>query len=165
LRVHTTNDITGCLLRGHQLGRAVRRGLCQGTHQSNTLMGPSGADDYNLSQIILYDDVDIWSLEPLVQIALHRSALRTAEAILVSKIEHLTASILKNPFTMSNTGRLDPITVLSHGEPFLFISRLWLMMRISRARQSQRSCALWGTHQSNTLMGPSGALCSAGRSW
>ena len=29
LRVHTTNDITGCLLRGHQLGRAVRRGLCQ----------------------------------------------------------------------------------------------------------------------------------------
>jgi hypothetical protein len=63
----------------------------------------SGADDYNLSQIISYDDVDIWSLEPLVQIALHRSALRTAEAILVSKIEHLTASILKNPFTMSNT--------------------------------------------------------------
>ena len=28
----------------------------------------SGADDYNLSQIISYDDVDIWSLEPLVQI-------------------------------------------------------------------------------------------------
>ena len=81
----------------------------------------SGADDYNLSQIISYDDVDIWSPEPLVQIALHRSALRTAEAILVPKIEHLTASILKNPFTMSNTGRLDPITVLSHGEPFLFI--------------------------------------------
>ena len=47
---------------------------------------------------------------------------RTAEAILVPKIEHLTASILKNPFTMSNTGRLDPITVLSHGEPFLFIN-------------------------------------------
>jgi hypothetical protein len=44
------------------------------------------------------------------------------KAILVSKIEHLTASILKNPFTMSNTGRLDPITVLSHGEPFLFIN-------------------------------------------
>jgi hypothetical protein len=63
----------------------------------------SGADDYNLSQIISYDDVDIWSFEPLVQIALHRSALRTAEAILVPKIEHLTASILKNPFTMSNT--------------------------------------------------------------
>jgi hypothetical protein len=63
----------------------------------------SGADDYNLSQIILYDDVDIWSLEPFVQIALHKSALRTAEAILVPKIEHLTASILKNPFTMSNT--------------------------------------------------------------
>ncbi len=67
---------------------------------------------------------------------------RTAEAILVSKIEHLTASILKNPFTMSNTGRLDPITALSCGEPFLFISRLWLMVRYSRARQSQRSCAL-----------------------
>jgi hypothetical protein len=63
----------------------------------------SGADDYNLSQIISYDDVDIWSFEPLAQIALHRSALRTAEAILVPKIEHLTASILKNPFTMSNT--------------------------------------------------------------
>jgi hypothetical protein len=87
----------------------------------------SGADDYNLSQIILYDDVDIWSLEPPVQIALHRSAQRTAEAILVPKIEHLTASILKNPFTMSNTGRLDPITVLSHGEPFLFINLdMWL---------------------------------------
>ena len=81
-----------------------------------------------------YDDVDIWSLEPLVQIALHRSALRTAEAILVSKIEHLTASILKNPFTMSNTGRLDPITVLSHGEPFLFISRL---CKIAFAQASQ----------------------------
>lgn len=73
---------------------------------------------------LYYDDVDIRSLEPLVQFALHESALRTAEAILVPKIEHLTASILKNPFTMSNTGRLDPITVLSHGEPFLFISRI-----------------------------------------
>ena len=81
-----------------------------------------------------YDDVDIWSLEPLVQSALHRSALRTAEAILISKIEHLTASILKNPFTMSNTGRLDPITVLSHGEPFLFISRL---CKIAFAQTSQ----------------------------
>jgi len=112
LRVHTTNDITGCLQRRSP------------TRQSSARWPLSGADDYNLSQIISYDDVDIWSLEPLVQIALHRSALRTAEAILVSKIEHLTASILKNPFTMSNTGRLDPITVLSHGEPFLFISRL-----------------------------------------
>jgi hypothetical protein len=35
------------------------------------------------------------------------------------------------------------------------------MVRVSRARQSQLSCALWGTHQSNTLMGPSGALCCA----
>ncbi len=111
LRVHTTNDITGC-----PFGSPTR--------QSSASWSLSGADDYNLSQIILYDDVDIWSREPLVQIALHRSALRTAEAILVPKIEHLTASILKNPFTMSNTGRLDPITVLSHGEPFLFISRL-----------------------------------------
>lgn len=89
----------------------------------------SGADDYNLSQIILYDDVDIWSLEPLVQIVPRRSASRTAEAILVSKIKHLTASILKNPFTMSNTGRLDPITVLSHGEPFLFI--IWILVSVS----------------------------------
>lgn len=56
------------------------------------------------------------------------------KAILVSKIEHLTASILKNPFTMSNTGRLDPITVLSHGEPFLFISRL---CKIAFAQTSQ----------------------------
>jgi hypothetical protein len=63
----------------------------------------SGADDYNLSQIISYDDVDIWSLEPLVQSTARRSAQRIAEAILVPKIEHLTASILKNPFTMSNT--------------------------------------------------------------
>ena len=93
----------------------------------------SGADDYNLSQIISYDDVDIWSLELPVEIALHRSALRTAEAILVSKIEHLTASILKNPFTMSNTGRLDPITVLSHGEPFLFI--IWICGWRRRARE------------------------------
>ena len=55
----------------------------------------------------------------------HAEALHELrKAILVPKIEHLTASILKNPFTMSNTGRLDPITVLSHGEPFLFISRL-----------------------------------------
>ena len=90
LRVHTTNDITGC-----PFGSPTR--------QSSARWPLSGADDYNLSQIISYDDVDIWSLEPLVQIALHRSALRTAEAILVSKIEHLTASILKNPFTMSNT--------------------------------------------------------------
>ena len=151
LRVHTTNDITGC-----PFGSPTR--------QSSARWPLSGADDYNLSQIISYDDVDIWNLELPVQIALHRSALRTAEAILVSKIEHLTASILKNPFTMSNTGRLDPITVLSHGEPFLFISRLWLKVRVSRARQSQLSCALWGTHQSNTLMGPSCALCGAGRS-
>ena len=64
---------------------------------------PSGADDYNLSQIILYDDVDIWSLEPLVQIDTRRSAHELRKAILVPKIEHLTASILKNPFTMSNT--------------------------------------------------------------
>ena len=71
-----------------------------------------------------YDDVDIWSLEPLVQIASRRSAHELRKAILVPKIEHLTASILKNPFTMSNTGRLDPITVLSHGEPFLFI--IWI---------------------------------------
>ncbi len=98
------------------------------TRQSSASRSLSGADDYNLSQIILYDDVDIWSLEPLVEIALHRSALRTAEAILVSKIEHLTASILKNPFTMSNTGRLDPITVLSHGEPFLFI--IWILVSV-----------------------------------
>ncbi len=91
LRVHTTNDITGCLQRRSP------------TRQSSASWSLSGADDYNLSQIMYYDDVDIWSLEPLVQIALHRSALRTAEAILVSKIEHLTASILKNPFTMSNT--------------------------------------------------------------
>ena len=90
-----------------------------------------------------YDDVDIWSLEPLVQIDTRRSAHELRKAILVPKIEHLTASILKNPFTMSNTGRLDPITALSCGEPFLFISRLWLMVRRPRARQSQRSCALW----------------------
>ena len=104
----------------------------------------SGADDYNLSQIILYDDVDIWSLEPLVQIDTRRSAHELRKAILVPKIEHLTASILKNPFTMSNTGRLDPITVLSHGEPFLFINLdMWVAAPHPRARQSQRSCALW----------------------
>jgi len=125
LRVHTTNDITGCVRKErHQLGRAVRVSFCRDPAKVILWWEPSGADDYNLSQIILYDDVDIWSLEPLVQSALHRSALRTAEAILVPKIEHLTASILKNPFTMSNTGRLDPITVLSHGEPFLFI--IWI---------------------------------------
>ncbi len=39
------------------------------TRQSSARWPLSGADDYNLSQIILYDDVDIWSLEPLVQIA------------------------------------------------------------------------------------------------
>ena len=45
---------------------------------------------------------------------------------------------------MSNTGRLDPITVLSHGEPFLFI--IWIVVSVvalACARQSQRSCALW----------------------
>ncbi len=123
------------------------------TRQSSARWPLSGADDYNLSQIILYDDVDIWSFEPLVQSALHRSASRTAEAILVSKIEHLTASILKNPFTMSNTGRLDPITVLSHGEPFLFISRLWLMVRRPRARQSRRSRALWARFSALAVLG------------
>ena len=30
---------------------------------------------------------------------------------------------------MSNTGRLDPITVLSHGEPFLFI--IWILVSVS----------------------------------
>ncbi len=66
---------------------------------------------------------------------LHAEALNELrKAILVPKIEHLTASILKNPFTMSNTGRLDPITVLSHGEPFLFISRL---CKIAFAQASQ----------------------------
>jgi hypothetical protein len=94
----------------------------------------SGADDYNLSQIMYYDDVDIWSLEPLTQIDTRRSAHELRKTILVPKIEHLTASILKNPFTMSNTGRLDPITVLSHGEPFLFISRL---CKIAFAQASQ----------------------------
>ncbi len=54
---------------------------------------------------------------------------------------------------MSNTGRLDPITVLSHGEPFLFISRLWLMVRVSRARQSQRSCALWARFAALAVLG------------
>ncbi len=54
---------------------------------------------------------------------------------------------------MSNTGRLDPITVLSHGEPFLFISRLWLMVRISRARQSQLSCALWARFAALAVLG------------
>ena len=104
LRVHTTNDITGCVPEErHQLGRAVRVSFCRDPAKVILWWEPSGADDYNLSQIISYDDVDIWSLEPLVRIALHRSALRTAEAILVPKIEHLTASILKNPFTMSNT--------------------------------------------------------------
>ncbi|MEG3085732.1 hypothetical protein U1707_19030, partial [Sphingomonas sp. PB2P12] len=108
-RVHTTNDITGCLRRGHQLGRAVRVGLCQvrmiiiSARLLVMMMSISGASNRSLG-----------SLAP------KRS--RTAEAILVPKIEHLTASILKNPFTMSNTGRLDPITVLSHGEPFLFIN-------------------------------------------
>jgi len=102
----------------------VRVSFCQDPAKVILWWEPSGADDYNLSQIILYDDVDIWSFELPVQITSRRSAQRTAEAILVSKIEHLTASILKNPFTMSNTGRLDPITVLSHGEPFLFISRI-----------------------------------------
>ena len=130
LRVHTTNDITGC-----PFGSPTR--------QSSASWSLSGADDYNLSQIMYYDDVDIWSLEPLVQIDTRRSAHELRKAILVPKIEHLTASILKNPFTMSNTGRLDPITVLSHGEPFLFISRLWLMVRRPRARQPQRSCGLW----------------------
>ncbi len=88
LRVHTTNDITGC-----PFGSPTR--------QSSARWPLSGADDYNLSQIIYYDDVDIWSLEPLVQIDTRRSAHELPKAILVSKIEHLTASILKNPFTMS----------------------------------------------------------------
>ena len=65
LRVHTTNDITGC-----PFGSPTR--------QSSASWSLSGADDYNLSQIMYYDDVDIWSLEPLVQIALRRSASRTA---------------------------------------------------------------------------------------
>jgi hypothetical protein len=121
----------------------VRVSFCRDPAKVILWWEPSGADDYNLSQIILYDDVDIWSLEPLAQIDTRRSAHELRKAILVPKIEHLTASILKNPFTMSNTGRLDPITALSHGEPFLFISRLWLMVRRPRARQSQRSCALW----------------------
>ena len=92
LRVHTTNDITGCVPEG-----------TSPTRQSSASWSLSGADDYNLSQIILYDDVDIWSLEPLVQIDTRRSAHELRKAILVPKIEHLTASILKNPFTMSNT--------------------------------------------------------------
>jgi hypothetical protein len=57
LRVHTTNDITGCLQRRSP------------TRQSSASWSLSGADDYNLSQIILYDDVDIRSLEPLAWLA------------------------------------------------------------------------------------------------
>ena len=63
-------------------------------------------------------------LEPLVQTASRRSAQRTAEAILNVQNQTPHGIDFKNPFTMSNTGRLDPITVLSHGEPFLFI--IWI---------------------------------------
>lgn len=132
LRVHTTNDITGCVPEErHQLGRAVRVSFCQvrmiiiSARLYIMMMSISGAS--NRSYRSRYAE------------ALHE--LR--KAILVPKIEHLTASILKNPLTMSNTGRLDPITVLSHGEPFLFIIWIWLAASHSRARQSQRSCALW----------------------
>ncbi|VXC96777.1 hypothetical protein SPHINGOT1_260333 [Sphingomonas sp. T1] len=123
LRVHTTNDITGCVPEErHQLGRAVRVSFCQvrmiiiSARLYCMMMSISGASNRSFRS-------------PCT-----KSALRTAEAILVSKIEHLTASILKNPFTMSNTGRLDPITVLSHSEPFLFISRL---CKIAFAQTSQ----------------------------
>ena len=56
LRVHTTNDITGC-----PFGSPTR--------QSSARWPLSGADDYNLSQIISYDDVDIRSLELLAWLA------------------------------------------------------------------------------------------------
>ena len=81
----------------------MRVSFCQDPAKVILWWEPSGADDYNLSQIMYYDDVDIWSLEPLAQIATRRSAHELPKAILVPKIEHLTASILKNPFTMSNT--------------------------------------------------------------
>jgi len=90
LRVHTTNDITGCLRRGHQLGRAVRVDLCQ-------------VRMIIISARLLVMMMSISGILNCSSRSLHRSASRTAEAILVSKIEHLTASILKNPFTMSNT--------------------------------------------------------------
>ena len=56
LRVHTTNDITGCVPEG-----------TSPTRQSSASWSLSGADDYNLSQIMYYDDVDIWSFEPPVR--------------------------------------------------------------------------------------------------
>ena len=45
----------------HQLGRAVRVSFCRDPAKVILWWEPSGADDYNLGQIILYDDVDIWS--------------------------------------------------------------------------------------------------------
>ena len=94
---------------------------------------------------------------------LHAEALNELrKAILVPKIEHLTASILKNPFTMSNTGRLDPITVLSHGEPFLFIIWIWLACRLKPARrQSQPSCALWRALLRWPVLTKCAAACAA----
>ena len=73
---------------------------------------------------------------------------RTAEAILVPKIEHLTASILKNPFTMSNTTGV-PVNhhTLVRRTVSLHHLDMWLACRtrepVSRTPYSIRGLALW----------------------
>ncbi len=89
LRVHTTNDITGC-----PFGSPTR--------QSSARWPLSGADDYNLSQII-YMMTKVWRFEPRSQSARHQDALRTAFAVLNVPNPTPHGIDFKNPFTMSNT--------------------------------------------------------------
>jgi hypothetical protein len=130
LRVHTTNDITGC-----PCGSPTR--------QSSARWPLSGADDYNLSQII-YMMMSIFGPANRSFRPRHAEALsELPKQSSMSKIKHLTASILR-------THSQCQIRVVSTQSPcsrtanrFSSSSGYVVSVPCPRARQSQRSCALW----------------------
>ncbi len=139
LRVHTTNDITGC-----PFGSPTR--------QSSARWPLSGADDYNLSQIIMmmsiFGPVNR-SFRPHHAEALSELPKQSS----MSKIKHLTASILR-------THSQCQIRVVSTQSPcsrtanrFSSSSGYVVGVSRSRARQSQRSCALWARFSALAVLG------------
>ena len=121
------------------------------TRQSSVRWPLSGADDYNLSQII-YMMMSIFgpvnrSFRPRHAEALSELPKQSS----MSKIKHLTASILRTHSQCQIRRAYPSITALSCGEPFLFITWICGWRRLTREPVSRSKAA------------PCGALCSAGR--
>jgi hypothetical protein len=126
LRVHTTNDITGC-----PFGSPTR--------QSSASRPLSGADDYNLSQII-YMMMSVFGPANRLSDRVHAEALlRTAEAILNVQNQTPHGIDFKNPFTMSNTTGIARQSPLSRAAN-RFSSSTWICgERVALAAPVSRS--------------------------